>query len=336
MFEGTVKQPGFYSVQIDATKVKKFISPVVYLPADSIYLTVDVENAISSGKYLHREYTYIRSTSPIQKYLEKYLSMYDSLHNKFLQDKELVVAKFRQTWDSGDKSLMDQWADSVNNFTYRAPDYWSRAADLFIEQHPESEEVFFAMLQNRNDRAATARFRGYLDAMPPERRESLYGQLVDVELKKKEERNANSQRFIGNSITQLAGKSPEGKELDASQVFWQNKLILVEFWASWCGPCRVEMPKYAKLYQEYRPKGFDIIAVSLDTNYNHWVKAIEQDGLPVHHLSELKGSGGEDPLRFKITAIPANLLVDGMGKIVAVDVNPAGLKTRLQQILVAF
>ncbi|UOR05645.1 TlpA family protein disulfide reductase [Hymenobacter aerilatus] len=269
----------------------------------------------------------------MQKELEEYFIIQDSLWHQFFVDRELVRAKFAQTFDSGNKALVEQWADSVRNFEYKVSGYYAAAAHVFAQQYPASVVTLYAMLNNRGDRPSTERFRQYYQAMPVELQQSFYGRKLDKELARNEKRDVNNQRFVGQRVQSLAGKNPDGKELDAEQIFQQNKFTLVEFWASWCGPCRMEMPKYYSLHKQYQGKGFGMVGVSLDTNHNKWQNAIAEDSLQMHHLSELKGTSGEDMQRFGINAIPANLLVDETGKIVAVDIPYPKLKKKLQQDL---
>lgn len=191
------------------------------------------------------------------------------------------------------------------------------------------------MTDNTSDRKATERFRAYYNGLPTEHQKSPQGIYLDEKLRENEERNKNNQRFVGSRIRNLdlLGSTPQGQQEDESIIFKNNKLTLVEFWASWCGPCRMEMPKYYGLYQEYRDKGFSIIAVSMDNKRDRWLNAIEQDGLDVHHISELKGPNGDDMRRFEIKGIPANLLVDATGKIVAVDISKVDLRNKLKKSL---
>jgi len=340
-FRGEVPDSGFYDVSLETFKA--FIGVNIFLPSDSIHLTIDAENKVRTNKfYANREipsypfaHAFVSSASPIQAELEKYLLMRDSLWAKFFDDKDLVVAKFGQTYDSGDQALVQQWADSVENFRYRFPNYMSYAADLFIQQGASPEATMFAIIDNRNDRIATERFRKYFNALPAAYRKSHEGSYLDEYLKENEERNKNNKRFVNSRIRNpdLAGKTPQGEEMDESAIFKQNKLTLIEFWASWCGPCRMEMPKYYTLYEQYKDKGFGFIAVSMDNNRNMWLKAIEQDGLNVHHISELKGPDGDDMRRFEIKGIPANMLVDATGKIVAVDISRIDLRNKFKESL---
>ncbi|WP_219601029.1 TlpA disulfide reductase family protein [Hymenobacter sp. DG01] len=337
--QGKITQPGLYGIYYKSEADKTVSGWVqLYMPTDSIHIKATKKQIRTKfyqragvGSYLKN--TVVFSTSPQQKEWEQYLLTRDSLWQKFFVDKALVTAKFRETFNSGNQALIAQWADSVRNFDYRASGYWASAADLFVRQHPTSEVAIYAMLDNRNDRPAVERFRQYYQALPKPLQQSFYGQLLDKQLAKNEGRNQNSQRFVGSYVRSLAGKTPTGQELDAAQLFKQNKLTLVEFWASWCGPCRMEMPKYRQLYSQYHSKGFGMIGVSLDNNYNKWVQAIAEDSLRIPHLSELRGGNGEDIQRFGITGIPANLLVDSTGRIVAVDVPYPGLQKKVQQTL---
>lgn len=338
--QGNIDQPGFYNMLYSSGTDKEVSGWIeVYLPADSVHIKVAKKKirtkfyqapaGAEMGSYLQN--TVVYSTSPLQKEFEQYLTLHDSLWHQFFVDEALIRAKFAQTFDSGNKALVEQWADSVKNFEYRVSGYWAAAADAFVQQHPASVVSLYAMLANRADLPSVARFRQYYQAMPAELQQSFYGRRLDEALTEGEERNENNQRFVGQRVQSLAGKTPDGKELNAEQLFKQNKLTLVEFWASWCGPCRMEIPKYYGLYKQYNGRGFGMIGVSLDTNYNKWIQAIAEDSLQIPHLSELKGTHGEDMKRFVINAIPANLLLDDTGRIVAVDISPPKLQKKLQE-----
>lgn len=334
---GKITQPGFYVFgyhsKVDNT-VSGFIE--LYLPTDSVHLTSTKKQIRTKfyqqphmGSYLKN--TVVFSTSPRQREWEHYLLARDSLWQQFFVDKARVMTRFNQVMGSGNRALVDQWADSARSFDYRVSGYWAAAADGFVRQHPASVVSLYAMLDNRSDRPAVARFRQYYRAMPAQLQASFYGRILDQELATTESRNQHNQRFVGSFVEHLAGKTPTGKALAADQLFKRNKLTLIEFWASWCGPCRMEMPKYYKLYKQYHHQGFGMLGVSLDNDYNKWVQAIAEDSLRIPHLSELQGGNGEDVRRFDIMGIPANLLVDSTGRIVAVDVPFPKLQKQLQR-----
>jgi thiol-disulfide isomerase/thioredoxin len=337
--QGKISQPGLYNFLYFSKADKTVYGYVdVYLPTDSIHIKV-TKRQIRSKFYQksffgsHLRNTVVFSTSPRQKEWEQYLLLHDSLSQKTLLDEALVRAKFLQAMGTGNKALIEQTADSARELRYRFSSYLASAADIFAKQHPTSELSLWAMLDNRNYQPAVERFRQYYNAMPAPLQASFYGQILDKELAKNETRNRNNQRFVGYRIRHLAGKTPAGKELNAEQLFKRNKLTLVEFWASWCGPCRIEMPKYYGLYKQYNSKGFGMLGISLDDNRNKWTQAIAEDSLRIPHLSELQGGYGQDIRRFTIKGIPANLLVDSTGSVVAVDVPYPKLYKKLQQAL---
>lgn len=340
VLEGNIQESGFYEVSLHNPK-KGFINPIVYLPADSVHLTIDAENKVRSKFYTREDigswlkHGSATSISPIQRELEKYFLTRDSLWSKFLDDNDLVLEKYRQTYDSGDKALVQQWADSLETMKYRFTNYFSYAADLFIQNGASPEATMYAIMDNKNDRMATDRFKSYFASLPATHQQSAQGQYLTNYLRENEQRNKNNQRFVNGRIRNLdlAGSTPEGNTIDESEIFKANKLTLIEFWASWCGPCRMEMPKYYQLYEQYREKGFGFIAVSMDNSRDMWLKAVEQDKLEVHHISELRGTAGEDMKRFEIKGIPANMLVDNTGKIVAVDIKKLDLRKKLENSL---
>lgn len=113
---------------------------------------------------------------------------------------------------------------------------------------------------------------------------------------------------------------------------FQGKYVLVDFWASWCYPCRKENPTVVKAYQKYHDKGLEILAVSLDTSKEAWLKAIEKDGLPWTHVSDLKGWKNEVARMYGITGIPQNLLLDKTGRIIATNLRAEALDIKLGEI----
>ncbi len=127
---------------------------------------------------------------------------------------------------------------------------------------------------------------------------------------------------IGDPAPELAYNNPEGKEMKLSDL--KGKLVLIDFWASWCRPCRMENPTVVAAYKKYNKekfksgKGFEVYGVSLDKNANAWKQAIEQDGLVWEsHVSDLKGWASEPAAMFGVRGIPYNVLVDGDGIIIA-------------------
>jgi thiol-disulfide isomerase/thioredoxin len=107
---------------------------------------------------------------------------------------------------------------------------------------------------------------------------------------------------------------------------------LVEFWASWCAPCREESPTLVRLYNEYKDKGFAILSVSIDKNTTQWKNAIRQDGYTWENVCDLNGYGGPTAALYTVTAIPNSFLLDKNGRIIAKNLRGKDLESKLAEL----
>lgn len=135
---------------------------------------------------------------------------------------------------------------------------------------------------------------------------------------------------IGEEAAEIKGKTPAGSTLALSDL--RGKYVLIDFWASWCGPCRRENPNVVRLYNKYKDKGFDILGVSLDNNKAKWEAAIEKDRLTWHHISDLKGWASELSKPYGVRGIPYTVLVDKEGKIIGTRLRGAALEAKLRSL----
>ena len=138
--------------------------------------------------------------------------------------------------------------------------------------------------------------------------------------------------FIGKQFTDLEMADPDGKMHKISELVGDGKWVLVDFWASWCGPCRAEMPNVLEAYNKYHAKGFEVVGVSFDDKKAAWVKAIGQLKMPWLQISDLKGWDCAAAPVYKIDAIPDNLLIDPQGKIVDRALRGKSLHNKLLKI----
>jgi peroxiredoxin len=136
---------------------------------------------------------------------------------------------------------------------------------------------------------------------------------------------------IGTQMADFTQPDTSGNPVEFSS--FKGKYVLVDFWASWCGPCRAENPNVLKAYNAYKDKGFTVVGISLDNKAANWKKAIRDDKMPWTQLSDLKGWKNDVSASFGIQSIPSNLLIDPSGKIVARDIRGAMLENTLKRLL---
>ena len=139
--------------------------------------------------------------------------------------------------------------------------------------------------------------------------------------------------FIGQQFTDIEMADPDGKMHKISELVGEGKYVLVDFWASWCGPCRAEMPNVLEAYNKFHDKGFEVVGISFDQKKDAWLKAVEQIKMPWLQLSDLKGWNCAAAPIYKVDAIPDNILIDPQGKIIDRALRGKALHTRLQKLL---
>lgn len=165
-------------------------------------------------------------------------------------------------------------------------------------------------------------------AMTAEFSNALIQQKMQELAQKKME---NGSAAIGKVIPDFSQTDANGKSINIKSL--RGKYVLIDFWASWCGPCRGENPNVVAAYNKYKDKNFTVLGISLDSKKENWMKAISDDGLTWQHVSDLKGWSNQVAQQFGITSIPQNFLIDPNGVVIDKNLRGEALEAKLESIL---
>ncbi len=261
---------------------------------------------------------------------------------KYNTDRDSIAARFKRAIAQGKDAESEKLGKDLSK-TY---DAYVSARAAFIDKYPKSPALFAvsAQLNPDADYDLMKKIEKALELSMPN---SFYLKQVAASTKKVEEQRANEEaktkeaerlKKLKESVT--AGKPiPEFAMADTNGILKSvsstlGKYTLVDFWASWCGPCRAENPNVVRLYNQYKDKGFTVFSVSLDNDKKKWTQAIIKDKLSwPGHVSELKGWQTSVLGIFGITGIPYTILIDKEGKIIQTGLRGPALEAKLKELL---
>ncbi len=207
----------------------------------------------------------------------------------------------------------------------------------FYALNDKQEEIYKEFVKSNKNLAGSIIMHNNLNSFLKDAKEGmeLMKQMPESEFKDKMAEVFDQAILVapGEHFTDLAYPTPNGDTLRLSDIAGKGKPVLLDFWASWCPPCRAENPNFVRIFKKYQPKGFNIYAVSLDDNAENWKGAIESDGLIWNHVSDLGGWGSEAARTYVVRGIPENVLIDGNGIIVARSIMGEDLEKKLDELL---
>ncbi|MBO9563894.1 MAG: AhpC/TSA family protein [Niastella sp.] len=196
----------------------------------------------------------------------------------------------------------------------------------FAQKHPDSYLSLISLSHTASQPAVNAEAKRVYALLSPALKQTSLGKDIITQLA------APEVTQIGKPAPDFEQAAPDGKRIKLSD--FRSKYVLIDFWASWCGPCREENPNLVAAYQQYKDKGFNVLGVSLDAGGQRaaWLQAIEKDQLHWAQVSDLKGWDNAAAKLYGVRGIPANFLVDPSGKIIARDLRGKVLQEKLAEI----
>jgi thiol-disulfide isomerase/thioredoxin len=208
-----------------------------------------------------------------------------------------------------------------------------KQSDDYVATHPKSfiaTLIIQGMLNSMN--LDLKKVTKYYNALDQSLKDTKTGKSIKTKLDQLGAPiSAKSGTEIGSIALDFSAPNPEGKIIALKESL--GKVTLIDFWASWCGPCRAENPNVVALYNEFHAKGFNIIGVSLDKDAAKWKEAISKDKLTWNQISNLKFWEEPIAVTYGVQSIPATYLLDASGKIIAKDLRGADLRNKISSLL---
>jgi thiol-disulfide isomerase/thioredoxin len=254
--------------------------------------------------------------------LQEEFNYFQNQLGKPLTDK---MAALESAYDSASKKKNQKALDSLDK-AFEALDIEQKNLVIdYTKSHPASLLSAFEIYSNFLYNFRLGQLDSAYQQLDPVARASYFGRQIQKMIEK------TKLTSVGSAAPEFSNKDANGKSISLSS--FKGNYVLVDFWASWCGPCRRENPAVVKAYQRFHGKGFNIFGVSLDDTKADWVAAIKKDGLSWTQVSELKGWDADVVSLYGIKAIPMNFLLDKNGVIVARGLRGEELVLTLQKLL---
>jgi len=241
------------------------------------------------------------------------------------KDLDAIESQLDRSYDQARAKNDKHQLDSLENVFTDLDKKRRQYVKDYAAAHPASYVTAYAIYATFVFNPQASELRPLYKGLDPAIQSSYFGQQVKASL------DAAELTDIGQPAPAFVQNDPDGKPVSLAS--FKGKYVLLDFWASWCGPCRAENPNVVAAYQKYAPKGFTILGVSLDNNKDKWLAAVKKDQLAWTQVSDLKGWQNKAADLYGIKGIPMNYLLDRDGKIIAKSLRGEDLEKKLGELM---
>ncbi|MFO8235557.1 MAG: TlpA disulfide reductase family protein [Bacteroidales bacterium] len=299
---------------------------LIVKPGERIRLSGDLNDLNSTYKIKGSEDS--EKIVELRKRLENTIAELDSLGNIFRENpddestqdlRDRLNKESREIVNEHKEYTKEFIDDNMNSLASLMALYQQIGPQSYVLDPKEDFEYF--------EKVDSSLMESYPNSDPVQ---SLHSQVTDMKNRQDDQQTASGNISIGEKAPDIALPTPEGDTVSLHSL--RGEYVLLDFWAAWCKPCRVENPKLVEAYKKYKDKGFEIYQVSLDRERKDWEDAIEKDKLEWINVSDLKFWNSSAAQKYNIQSIPANYLLNEEGEIIEKDLRGDALDQKLNEI----